>query len=286
MGRYDKIRYWDGSAWVQPKQIKYWNGSAWVDLGANDSDNTTTLNYYNGSAWKRATLNKKVTNTSTLDYKWVRGQVNSNRGLSNWSCASSSSYGVFRRRFRGYMRVVYSGNCRIFGAWYGGLDNPGGGYFDDANLISTGYFRYRVGLSGTNYTGWSYQTMTRNAWHYVNFTSHGIYNSSSTTKYMRLSIDNGTVYNFRTANGGSSSQSLAKYASGNVWFRWGGTSTDYRGTIDLMGAYGTNTSSASVNIEDGTVGSKLSISAGGMTWTSSNNTIQGVYNNSSTTTWE
>lgn len=53
-----------------------------------------------------------------------------------------------------------------------------------------------------------------------------------------------------------------------------------------MGAYGTNTSSASVNIEDGTVGSKLSVSAGGMTWTSSNNTIQGVYNNSSTTTWE
>lgn len=61
MGRYDKIRYWDGSSWVQPNQIKYWNGSSWVDLGTNDSSNTTTLNAWNGSGWVRQTLNRSVT---------------------------------------------------------------------------------------------------------------------------------------------------------------------------------------------------------------------------------
>lgn len=57
MGRYDKIRVWNGSAWKQPSRMYVWNGSSWVDFGANDSDNTRSLYVWNGS-WQRKTLNQ------------------------------------------------------------------------------------------------------------------------------------------------------------------------------------------------------------------------------------
>lgn len=65
MGRYDKIKTWNGSSWVQPKQIKVWNGSSYVDYGANDSDNTKPIYTWNGSSWVRVSLNKVVRQTST-----------------------------------------------------------------------------------------------------------------------------------------------------------------------------------------------------------------------------
>ena len=58
MGRYDKIRYWDGSNWRQPSQVKYWNGTSWVDLGTNESSNTKSLYIRNGNTWQRKTLNR------------------------------------------------------------------------------------------------------------------------------------------------------------------------------------------------------------------------------------
>lgn len=65
MGRYDKIKTWNGSSWVQPTQIKVWNGSSYTDYGANDSDNTNSIYTWDGSTWQRMTLNKKVTQTGT-----------------------------------------------------------------------------------------------------------------------------------------------------------------------------------------------------------------------------
>lgn len=60
MGRYDKIRCWNGSSWVQPSQMYVWNGSSWVDFGTNDSDNTRTMYAWDGSSWVRRTLNRQV----------------------------------------------------------------------------------------------------------------------------------------------------------------------------------------------------------------------------------
>lgn len=60
MGRYDKIRCWNGSSWVQPSQMYVWNGSSWVDFGTNDSDNTRTMYSWDGSSWARRTLNRQV----------------------------------------------------------------------------------------------------------------------------------------------------------------------------------------------------------------------------------
>lgn len=77
MGRFDKIRYWNGSSWVQPNQIKYWNGSSWVDLGTNDSSNTNSLYAWNGSSWIRQTLNRKV-----------------NYGDKEWYCNADGGHGT------------------------------------------------------------------------------------------------------------------------------------------------------------------------------------------------
>lgn len=71
MGRYDKIRVWNGSSWVQPSRMYVWNGSSWVDFGTNDSDNTRTLYIWDGSSWVRKTLNRKsntVTQEKYLQY--------------------------------------------------------------------------------------------------------------------------------------------------------------------------------------------------------------------------
>lgn len=298
MGRYDKIKYWNGTAWVNPSQIKTWNGTAWVDYGTNDSSNTNSIYGYNGSGWQRFTLNKTVTNTSTLNYKYVRGQINTNTYgyFANARYYSSGGYYHLWRQFLGYVRVVYSGNCRLWGAWVGsGTGNTSSGNWDDCNLISTGYIRYNTTYNGTQSVMWSYQTMSRNAWHYLNMTSGGVYNSSASNangRYMRVSIDNGTVYNLRSANGGSTSKGAgALYSYYNTWVRLGGTSTDFRGTITFKGCCYSKYGNASINVASGTIGSKMNIgsstniNSATVYWVSSNNNVAGVYTNTSTTSW-
>ena len=61
MGRYDKIRVYNGSSWVQPSRMYVWNGSSWVDYGTNDSDNTRSAYGWNGSSWVRFTRNRTIT---------------------------------------------------------------------------------------------------------------------------------------------------------------------------------------------------------------------------------
>ena len=274
--------------------MRVWNGSAWVSYGENDSSNTNTISVYNGSSWVRVTLNKTITNTSTLDYQYVTGQINTNTYgyFSNAKYYSSGGYYHLYRQFLGYVRVTASGNCRLWASWANGLGDTSTGY-DDFQLISTGYMQYKGYYSSSTYTGWSYQTMSRNAWHYLNCTSGGVYNTAAAntaSKYMRVSVDNGTVYNIRTANGGDSSRAFwALYAYWSTYARLGGTSTDFRGTITYKGACYTTTRSATIDVSSGTIGSKLNVGTttniNGTTvrWISSNNNIVGVYNNTSTT---
>ena len=77
MGRYDKIRCWNGSSWVQPTQMYVWNGSSWVDYGTNDSSNTKEMYAWNGSSWVRQTLNRTVT-----------------YGNKEWYCSGAGGWGT------------------------------------------------------------------------------------------------------------------------------------------------------------------------------------------------
>lgn len=67
MGRYDKIRVFNGKSWVQPSRIRVYRGSgSEVDLGTNTSFNTNHLYVRNNSGVsKRATLYRKDTTTTT-----------------------------------------------------------------------------------------------------------------------------------------------------------------------------------------------------------------------------
>lgn len=60
MGRYDKIKVWDGSAWVQPRSLKVRANDAWQDFGDNLSAITKTLELRHDNQWKRCTLNKST----------------------------------------------------------------------------------------------------------------------------------------------------------------------------------------------------------------------------------
>ena len=60
MGRYDKIKVWNGSAWVQPSRIRVRANNAWQDFGDNLSDVTKTLEVKHDNQWKRCTLNRSI----------------------------------------------------------------------------------------------------------------------------------------------------------------------------------------------------------------------------------
>lgn len=105
MGRYDKIRVWNGSSWVQPSRMYVWNGSSWVDFGTNDSSNTRTLYVWNGSSWVRKTLNRK-TNTVTQD-KYL--QYNGGAGTS-----LPDGYQFYNAKYEFIVQPDAQGNYMMF----------------------------------------------------------------------------------------------------------------------------------------------------------------------------
>ena len=107
MGRFDKIRYWNGSSWVQPNQIKYWNGSSWVDLGTNDSANTNSLYAWNGSSWIRQTLNRKV---NYGDKQWF---CSADGGSGTMAVSSGANVNRNKFNFYFYCNKDYDGDKNV-----------------------------------------------------------------------------------------------------------------------------------------------------------------------------
>ena len=69
MGRYDKIKVYNGSAWVKPTHLRIYNGSSYTDLGKDDSDNKTPLHVYDANGnLQRVTLNKKINTVAGEKY--------------------------------------------------------------------------------------------------------------------------------------------------------------------------------------------------------------------------
>lgn len=290
MGRYDKIRYWNGSAWVQPSQMKVWNGSAWVDYGANNSDNTKALRAWNGSGWQRFTRNKKVTNTSTLNYKYIRSPIDGPRNFNFNNTKSISGAYRFCRHFSGYVCInPTTDDCGVWGSWHYGTWNTGFSFDDMLHKYSTNHFQLRSRFNtSTIYYAYSCKSATRGEWHWINFNSLYCYNKS--TAYSARSImqiDSGGAYWMKTGStgGGSAQGSAGLYLQFNCYTRLGGTDTYYKGPIKFGGVnYNSSIVYATVNVDTATVGSKISTSSI-VTWTSTN-TVQGNYTNTSTTTWE
>ena len=112
MGRYDKIKVYDGSNWVQPKRICIRQGSSWVDLGTNDSDNNRELYVYKDTVPKRATLTKKVITHTGHKYKNGDFQAEPTNGYC--FCPKSSGAGGYSFNFEGYIKRGAAGSKNIF----------------------------------------------------------------------------------------------------------------------------------------------------------------------------
>lgn len=151
MGRYDKIRVYNGSSWVQPNNIYMYNGSSWVSFGTNTSTSTKPLYFYNGSSWVRKTLNRQdYTNYNTATEKFVNYTGTS----TALSITSGDITGSTRRQVGSTWNVWQRG---IFqepvGQWWSGTIYGRDGQEDWHNYSWAGarwvqYLKYRSPDSG------------------------------------------------------------------------------------------------------------------------------------------
>lgn len=178
MGRFDKIRYWNGSSWVQPNQMKYWNGSSWVDLGTNDSANTNPLYAWNGSSWVRQTLNRKV---NYGDKQWY---CNGDGGCGVMSVSSGANVNQNRFNFWFYCCKDYDNDKNVaqFGSTAQGWR---------ITWLADGRIRWSTFYSSTGNHSYSSNYVGSNNWCVIN-----IYSDSTGT-------GNGILYfngTYSTAN--------------------------------------------------------------------------------------
>lgn len=118
MGRYDKIKVYDGSGWKRPTQIQVYNNGTWVSLGTTDSSNTKTLSVYNNGVPVRATLNKTMSTVSgdvyTIGSKMALTSTDSSGRLIRYCHEKSKGAWFFRATIRKTsdtaMNVFYLGN--------------------------------------------------------------------------------------------------------------------------------------------------------------------------------
>lgn len=66
MGRYDRIRVFDGTNWRQPRKIFIYNGNNWIDLKADDDTSQSGTLHIFDALWKEAT--KHYVSTSHTEY--------------------------------------------------------------------------------------------------------------------------------------------------------------------------------------------------------------------------
>lgn len=119
MGRYDKIKVYDGSNWVRPNRIRVRQGSSWVDLGIHTSDNNKELYVYQGTVPKRATLTKNVIKHTGHKFKNGDFQAEPTNG---YCYCPKSSYGGATFKFQAYIKRGSDGAKNIFHSY--GINVP------------------------------------------------------------------------------------------------------------------------------------------------------------------
>ena len=75
MGRYDRIRVFDGTNWRQPRKIFVYNGSNWVDLKADDDTSQSGTLHIFDSIWKDATKHYVTHSTTVYGDYYTNGEI-------------------------------------------------------------------------------------------------------------------------------------------------------------------------------------------------------------------
>ena len=100
MGRYDGVKYWNGSSWVSPSEIRVWNGSEWKTFGSNTSDYTNQIRVWDGSSWKYMLYNK---GSSLSGYTYSFG---------DWAVFNPNANGTWSRSNNTYFSTT-NFNCTV-----------------------------------------------------------------------------------------------------------------------------------------------------------------------------
>lgn len=147
MGRYDKIKVYDGSSWRTPSRIRAYYGGSWLDFGSNtDTAARRVLRVRTSNSMVTCTKHAVVNPPVSTNYR-IRGSFTLN---------PTAGY-CFRPRkaewyFRGYIRKISSGSKNIFYHGTGSPSNKGSTYIsivwnDDGTITVSG--RYDKGTVRT-----------------------------------------------------------------------------------------------------------------------------------------
>lgn len=194
MGRYDKIKVYNGSSWVQPSRIRIFANNAWQDLGTNDSSITKTLYVQKNNAWTRATLNRTVVTVPGESYAAGDGfQVLPANGYCY--CPNSDYSNNATWFFRATIRKVADGDLNVFyiadGSWTNYLHIK---WLNDGRIQVTVACSWGSGtktITTSNAVGkntWVYLNVTANKGsYYMNVIFNGVTTGGSMGRTFRVS---------------------------------------------------------------------------------------------------
>lgn len=112
MGRYDKIKVYNGTEFVKPNRIRVFDGEVWQDLGTDDSNFTKSLRVRHEDTLKRITLNKQI-NTIEGD-KYRDGEFEAKPYNGYCFCPVSTNAGAYTFSLELYIKRNTAGAKNIF----------------------------------------------------------------------------------------------------------------------------------------------------------------------------
>ena len=242
MGRYDKIKVYNGSSWVKPSRIRVFANNAWQDLGTDDSSITKTLYVQNGSSLARATLNRTVVTVPGESYTGGDGfQVLPANGYC--FCPKSGYDNNATWFFRATIRKVADGDQNVFYVADGSWAN-----FIQITWLSDGRIRVRGKSSYSSYGEMSItssNSVGKNTWVYLNVTAtKNSYNVSITFNGTTTSGKNYNSFRVSGATNwvGSSGVQFKNgfEVQGTAYYGSSGYGTTNYKSIDLSSASGSS----------------------------------------------
>ena len=133
MGRYDKIKVYNGTEFVKPNRIRVFDGEVWQDLGTDNSDFTKSLRVQHEGAFKRSTLNKQI-NTIEGD-RYRDGEFIAVPSNGYCFCPVSTNAGAYTFSLELYIKRGSAGSKNIFKSY--GIYMPGNYIYITLNANNT-----------------------------------------------------------------------------------------------------------------------------------------------------
>jgi hypothetical protein len=115
MGRYDKIKVYNGTEFVNPSRIRVYDGKVWQDLGPANSDFKKSMYVRHEGVNKRITLNKQI-NTIEGD-KYRDGAFTAQPSNGYCFCPVSTNAGDYSFSIELYLKRGSAGEKKIFKSW-------------------------------------------------------------------------------------------------------------------------------------------------------------------------